>query len=88
MSLTDNMDDSGGKVMTEKINSLLAAGLLALCRAAVISQLCAEAERQGRIAVIYAHHGNLFIGRTLGLATDAALRLDIDTRLNQGLPGS
>lgn len=74
--------------MTEKINSLLAAGLLALCRAAVISQLCAEAERQGRIAVIYAHHGNLFIGRTLGLAADAALRLDRDTRLNQGLPGS
>lgn len=66
--------------MTEKINSLLAAGLLALCGAAVISQLCTEAERQGRIAVIYAHHGNLFIRRTLGLATDAALRLDINTQ--------
>lgn len=70
---------AGGKVMTEKINSLLAAGLLALCGAAVISQLCTEAERQGRITVIYAHHSNLFIRRTLGLATDAALRLDINT---------
>lgn len=63
----------------EKINSLLAAGLFALCSAAVISQLLTEAERQGSVAVVYAHHSNLFIGRTLGLAADAALWLYINT---------
>lgn len=72
------MDNSGEKAMREEINSLLAAGLFALSGAAVISQLCAEAQRQGRIAVVDAHHGNLLIRRTLGLASDAALRLDVN----------
>lgn len=39
------LDRQGGdKVMMEKINSLLAAALFALCGAAVISQLRTEAE--------------------------------------------
>lgn len=74
------MDNSGENVTIEKINSLLAAGLFALCSTAVISQLRTEAERQGRVAVVYAHHGNLFIRRTLGLAADAALWLGKNTR--------
>lgn len=80
MSTVFDVDDGGEKAMGGKINSLLAAGLFALRGAAVISQLCTEAEWQGRIAVIYAHHGNLFIRRTLGLASDTALRLDINAR--------
>lgn len=59
-------------------NSLLAAGLFALRGAAVVSQLRAEAERQRRVAVVDAHHRDLFIGRTLGLAADATLRLDMN----------
>lgn len=60
-------------------NSLLAAGLFALRSTAVISQLCTKAKWEGRIAVVNAHHSNLFIWRTLSLATNTALRLNRKT---------
>lgn len=61
------------------IDSLLVAGLFALSGAAIVPELCAEAKRQGRITVVNAHHSNLLVGRTLGLAAHTALRLNTDT---------
>ena len=61
------------------MNSLLVAGLFPLRCTAIISELCTEAERQGGITVVNAHHSNLLIWRTLGLTTHTALRLKTHT---------
>lgn len=61
--LTENTGNSIEKRWRaeRRINSLLAAGLFALRSTAVISELCTEAKRQGRITVVNAHHSNLLI---------------------------